>query len=241
MRRGYDWTAIRAYYEAGHTMRECKARFGFSNNSWDRAVASGRIVPRGRNAAKNARHATRNAVGRLLDEGLSQSAVAFQLGLSNPTVSYHARKLGIESDERASRRYDWREVQVAHDEGLSARECQARFGFSSSAWYQAIERGALRARSTRLPLEEMFAAGRPRSRCHLKRRLLKDGLKEEVCEQCGLSEWRGRPLRVTLHHLNGDGYDNRLDNLQFLCPNCHSQTSNYGGRNGHRRKELDLR
>ena len=40
---------------------------------------------------------------------------------------------------------------------------------------------------------------------------------------------------MQLHHVNGDGRDNRLDNLELLCPNCHSQTETYGGRNGHRR------
>jgi 5-methylcytosine-specific restriction endonuclease McrA len=41
---------------------------------------------------------------------------------------------------------------------------------------------------------------------------------------------------MQLHHVNGDGLDNRLENLELLCANCHSQTETYGGRNGHRRK-----
>jgi 5-methylcytosine-specific restriction endonuclease McrA len=41
---------------------------------------------------------------------------------------------------------------------------------------------------------------------------------------------------MQLHHINGDGLDNRLENLELLCANCHSQTSTYAGRNGHRRK-----
>jgi 5-methylcytosine-specific restriction endonuclease McrA len=64
----------------------------------------------------------------------------------------------------------------------------------------------------------------------LKARLLKDGLKELRCEECGLSDWRDRPLSLELHHVNGDGRDNRLSNLVLLCPNCHSQTDNWGGR-----------
>ena len=53
----------------------------------------------------------------------------------------------------------------------------------------------------------------------------------EECE-CGItSEWRGKPIRLQLHHKNGDNSDNQLVNLCYLCPNCHSQTVNFGGRN----------
>lgn len=41
---------------------------------------------------------------------------------------------------------------------------------------------------------------------------------------------------MALHHVNGDGLDNRLDNLQILCPNCHSQTPNFGVKNRARRR-----
>ena len=85
-----------------------------------------------------------------------------------------------------------------------------------------------------------LVAGRPRNRGHLRARLLRAGLKEERCETCGIDEWRGQPLKVTLHHVNGDPYDNRLENLMFLCPNCHSQTSNFGGRNGRLREAPGL-
>jgi hypothetical protein len=60
--------------------------------------------------------------------------------------------------------------------------------------------------------------------------LVAAGLKEERCEICGIGTWCGRPLAMALHHRNGDGLDNRLENLQLLCPNCHSQTENFSGR-----------
>lgn len=57
------------------------------------------------------------------------------------------------------------------------------------------------------------------------------GLKENKCERCGLSEWQGEPLTCELHHINGDNNDNRIENLIILCPNCHSQTHNFRGKN----------
>lgn len=64
----------------------------------------------------------------------------------------------------------------------------------------------------------------------LKKRLWKAELKEQKCEVCGITEWMGKPISLELHHINGNHYDNRLENLQIVCPNCHSQTE------GHRNK-----
>lgn len=65
--------------------------------------------------------------------------------------------------------------------------------------------------------------------CRLKDKLLKEGLKENRCECCGITEWNRKPLVMQLHHIDGNNKNNSLDNLQMLCPNCHSQTDNYCG------------
>lgn len=72
----------------------------------------------------------------------------------------------------------------------------------------------------------------------LKNKLFQEGLKEYKCEKCGISEWNGEHISLQLHHINGDNSDNRLDNLQILCPNCHSQTDNFCGKNSSYKKEI---
>lgn len=56
---------------------------------------------------------------------------------------------------------------------------------------------------------------------HLKIKLIKENIKKDECEVCGISEWQGKKLSLDLHHKDGNHYNNKLDNLQILCPNCH--------------------
>ena len=160
------------------------------------------------------------------------------LGVSKGTVGFHVRRLDLPVDERFARRYDWDAIQVAYDGGLSVRECARQFGFNTGAWSQAVRRGDVVARPRATPLNELLVFGRRRGRENLKRRLLEAGLKENRCERCGITHWHGEPLSMQLHHKNGNGLDNRLENLELLCPNDHSLTDTYGGRNGHRKPRL---
>jgi hypothetical protein len=74
----------------------------------------------------------------------------------------------------------------------------------------------------------------------LKLRLLRDKLKEHCCERCGRSRWLGEPIPIELHHVNGNRFDNRLKNLQLLCPNCHALTDNHAGKGMHRMKSAGV-
>jgi biotin operon repressor len=170
-------------------------------------------------------------VHALLERGLSGAAIARELGISKATVSYHKRRLGHSIDTRCNRRYDWPAVQRFYDEGHSITECQEQFGFARKTFMDAAARGAIETRPQSAPLAIYLVAGRAVNRTHLKGRLLAEGLKEDRCECCGLTDWQGAPLAMALHHANGDGLDNRIENLVMLCPNCHAQTPNFSGRN----------
>lgn len=69
------------------------------------------------------------------------------------------------------------------------------------------------------------------SRASVRRAILKENLIEYKCSECNVKTWNGKILSLHLDHINGINNDNRLENLRFLCPNCHSQTETYTGKN----------
>lgn len=56
----------------------------------------------------------------------------------------------------------------------------------------------------------------------LKKKLIRDGYKNNKCEICGIYKWIGEELSLELDHIDSDHYNNEFSNLQILCPNCHS-------------------
>jgi hypothetical protein len=69
----------------------------------------------------------------------------------------------------------------------------------------------------------------------LKLALLKKGILENKCAECGITDWQGKPLAIELDHIDGDSTNHKLENLRMLCPNCHSQTPTF------RSKKRDLK
>ena len=134
-------------------------------------------------------------------------------------------------------RYKWEEVQKYYDQGHSFAECRAHFGFSSDSWADAVRGGRLKAKARQTTvLHYILSAGATRS--NVRRRLLEEGLLHYECYECGVFEWFGERLPLHLDHINGMKNDHRLENLRMLCPNCHSQTKTFSGRNV-RRKSND--
>jgi len=103
----------------------------------------------------------------------------------------------------------------------------AHFGFSN-AWCKAASLGQVKSRSIKPTLEHVLTNSK--SRWTIKRRLLEAGILKNVCEECGLQEWLGRPLVISSP--TGTGSETTPPrNPRMLCANCHSQAETYCSRN----------
>lgn len=101
------------------------------------------------------------------------------------------------------------------------------------------------SRASRTPNEQYYVKGIYRGSA-LSKRVKKDGLIPYACAICGnTGEWLGTALTLQLDHIDGDNTNNELDNLRYLCPNCHSQTETFCNKNNYARvsqlaEEVDL-
>jgi 5-methylcytosine-specific restriction endonuclease McrA len=120
---------------------------------------------------------------------------------------------------------------------LSVKKHLARLEVDTSHFNRESQLRGLRARhvANDLSSDQVFCE---RSRAYGKavRRRARSTILPIICAHCGnTGEWQGRPLTLQLDHVNGKYDDNHLENLRWLCPNCHSQTETFAGRGSVRR------
>lgn len=83
-----------------------------------------------------------------------------------------------------------------------------------------------------IPLSDILDGKHPQFQSFkLKNKLIKEGVKENKCELCGVCEWNERLINCELDHIDGNSRNHRLENLRILCPNCHSQTETFRAKN----------
>lgn len=145
--------------------------------------------------------------------------------------------------------YSNEEIILMLNESLSLKQVLNKIGYASNGsggytmfkneckrrnieipkynWYG--NGGILNKRKTN---NEIFVENSTYSRHNLKKRIIKENIIEYKCIKCGnVGEWQDEKLTLQLEHKNGINNDHRKENLCFLCPNCHTQTKTFGGKN----------
>lgn len=124
------------------------------------------------------------------------------------------------------------EILLATQETLSMTAAARKLGVRYSTFKRYAEKYNLFAPNpsgkgrTKFKIrEDIFIVGKYQPSGVLFRRLICE--RERKCECCGIQKWRGASIKLEIHHKNGVNTDNRRENLQLLCPNCHSFTDTW--------------
>lgn len=202
---------------------------------------------------------TSDKIKELLRLGKTYKEITKELGVAGSTIAYHAKKEGLQKFTFDRRLHDWSLIQYYYDLGYSLKELTKKFAIDYSTIDAATKRGefvkspssperrkivkqhnvllGISGRS-KIPTADMFTVNSVHHRKTIKHRILDEDLLEYSCsgEKCPLNGinspvWAGKPISLHLDHINGIRDDHRLENLRFLCPNCHSQTETYSGKN----------
>lgn len=143
------------------------------------------------------------------------------------------------------RKYSKEELEEMVKNSVSMRELERKLGYNSignnhhtiqkvldeygidTSHFNGVGRGRVKRTE-----ENIFIKNSTANQAVLRRWYLKGGYSEYKCAICGLPpEWQGKPLTLTLDHINGDNHDDRLENLRWICPNCDRQTDTFAGKN----------
>jgi 5-methylcytosine-specific restriction endonuclease McrA len=112
------------------------------------------------------------------------------------------------------------------DNHKTAKRAIKEMGLNTSHFISDNKSGSRRATP-----EEMFIENSSVHRSTIKKHILRNNLFEYCCARCSNpGEWLGQPMTLDLDHINGINNDHRLENLRFLCPNCHSLTPTHRGK-----------
>lgn len=140
-------------------------------------------------------------------------------------AKYRSRDTGNYRCERSSNMCP--SVRAKNTKGLKKAHVESRL----SAGHFNDSRGWSKGLSL-TSNDKIFTENSRHSTGFVKKRIRKDNILPYECKNCGVTDsWMNRPLVLELDHINGQRTDNRIENLRFLCPNCHSQTPTFKGRN----------
>ncbi|MEU9996870.1 HNH endonuclease [Streptomyces sp. NPDC050848] len=195
------------------------------------------------------------ATSRTLSEALGKLGVDPKSG-SRRYVRERMRKLGVDTSHFEREGAKWTRDVLEPVVAVSTSVCEVlrrlglevvgghhtnisrrikAYGIDTSHFTPLVRTGAMRDNHRRRGIDEILVDGTatqvmrtPNER--LKRALCEVGV-DERCALCGIEPtWLGCPLPLEVDHIDGNWRNNRVENLRFLCPNCHSTTDTYRGR-----------
>lgn len=186
----------------------------------------------------------------LIQQNLSINQIAKRCGCSNSMIRYWLEKHGLTTNYCKTKSIDGtyhhridildrkNDILQWIKEKLPKHEISKRLQCKQSTLNTYLKKmgityeGQVPAdrNSNFVPVTEYLNNTRHATSGYLLKKLVHVGLKQRQCEICGIDNWNDKPIVFELHHKNGIHSDNTLGNLQVLCPNCHSQTSNHRGK-----------
>ncbi len=163
----------------------------------------------------------------LLQEGVAQRAIAAKLGISQTTLRFRMKKLGLVSNVKSKK-----ESSTCKSCGILIPRNQHENIYCSIA---------CSANEVKKASKERFLKGENSNRVVQKRCVI--DFYGEKCTLCGQGPtWNGKILVLQVDHVDGNSDNNLPDNLRLLCPNCHTQTDTYGSKgSGNRYKKVSKR
>ena len=146
----------------------------------------------------------------ILNESFTIKEVIGKLGYEDPAQGAHNRRLH----------------QRIKEDNLDTTQ----FEINCKKWREDFNKSVYSKRAH--SLEDCLVENCKINRDIVKKKIIQNNTIPYKCSECGIAdEWNGKPISLQLDHINGVNDDNRIENLRFLCPNCHSQTHTFGSRN----------
>lgn len=130
------------------------------------------------------------------------------------------------------------EIIKCYNENLTLHETAVKLNMTVVTLWRRAKKinlkwsDKIREPTNKIMLEDILKGDYPQYQTFkLKKRLLKENIFINKCFECNITEWNNMPINMQLDHIDGNSHNHKLDNLRLLCPNCHSQTDTYCGKN----------